>query len=329
MLEVAIRRFGGPEVLEPREVEVPSPAAGKLRIRHTAIGVNFTDVHGRRGDYADLRSMPKPLVLGMEAVGIVEHSTVRRFKKGDRVAYASRPLGAYCELRNFPAARCVRVPKAIADEALAACFLKALTIQVLTRQVFAAKRGDWVVFHAAAGGVGTLAGQWLRARGVHAVGIVGTQDKVAAARRAGYEAVFVHGRDDWPAQVRVLSGGGGAAAVYDSVGQATWEGSIACLAPRGRMVCFGNSSGMVPPISVNLLRERGSLQLTWVRFSDYIAGGALEPAAKEVFHALKRGHLRPRVGRVLPLQDAAEAHRLLESRSTTGSLVLRPRSGSA
>jgi NADPH:quinone reductase len=332
MLEVAISRFGGPEVLEPREVEVPPPAAGELRIRHTAIGVNFTDVHGRRGDYADLHSLAKPLVLGMEAVGIVEQSTVRRFKKGDRVAYASRPLGAYSEVRNFPAARCVRVPTGIDDESLAACFLKALTIQVLTRQVYAAKRGDWVVFHAAAGGVGTLAGEWLRARGVNAIGIVGSKAKIAAAKRAGYKAVLVHGTDDgkmsWPERVRELAGGG-VAAVYDSVGQATWEGSIACLAPRGRMVCFGNSSGMVPPISVNLLRDRGSLQLTWVRFSDYIAGSALEPAAKEVFQALKRGHLRPRVGRVLPLQEAAEAHRLLESRSTTGSLVLRPRPGSA
>ena len=332
MLEVAISRFGGPEVLEPREVEVPPPAAGELRIRHTAIGVNFTDVHGRRGDYADLHSLPKPLVLGMEAVGIVEQSTVRGFRKGDRVAYASRPLGAYSEVRNFPAARCVHVPIGVDDESLAACFLKALTIQVLTRQVYAAKRGDWVVFHAAAGGVGTLAGEWLRARGVHAIGIVGSKAKIAAAKRAGYEAVFVHGTEDgkmsWPERVRELAGGG-VAAVYDSVGQATWEGSIACLAPRGRMVCFGNSSGMVPPISVNLLRDRGSLQLTWVRFSDYIAGSALEPAAKEVFQALKRGHLRPRVGRVLPLQKAAEAHRLLESRSTTGSLVLRPRPGSA
>ncbi|HKQ27944.1 MAG TPA: quinone oxidoreductase [Burkholderiales bacterium] len=327
MLEVAISRFGGPEVFEPREVEVPPPAAGELRIRHTAIGVNFTDVHGRRGDYAELHSLPKPMVLGMEAVGIVEQSTVRGFKKGDRVAYASRPLGAYSEVRNFPAARCVHVPKGIDDESLAACFLKALTIQVLTRQVYAAKRGDWVVFHAAAGGVGTLAGQWLRARGVRAIGIVGSKDKIAAAKRAGYKAVLVHGTDDWPAQVRELSGG--VCVVYDSVGQATWEGSIACLAPRGRMVCFGNSSGMVPPISVNLLRDRGSLQLTWVRFSDYLADGALELAAKEVFQALKRGHLRPRVGRVLPLQNAAEAHRLLESRSTTGSLVLRPRPGSA
>ncbi len=325
---MGLNRFGGPEVLEPMERAETPPAPGELRIRHTAIGVNFTDVHGRRGDYRDLHDLPKPLVLGMEAVGVVEKSEHPGFKTGDRVAYASRPLGAYCEERNFPATRCVKVPEGLADEALAACFLKGLTVQILTRRVFQVQQGMWAVFHSAAGGVGTLAGQWLRARGVHAIGIVGSEEKVPIATQSGYEAVFVHGRDDWPARVRELTGGG-APVVYDPVGAATWDGSIACLAPRGHPVCFGNSSGLVPPFSVNLLRDRGSLSVTWARFGDYVAGTAeMEASARELFDALQRGDVRPRVQRRFALEQAAEAHRLLESRQTTGSLVLTPNPGS-
>jgi NADPH2:quinone reductase len=327
--QVALRRFGGPDVLEVVDAADGAPAPGEVRIRHTAIGVNFTDVHGRRGDYKDLHDLPKPLVLGMEAVGVVEQSHSDRFKAGDRVAYASRPLGAYCEARNFPAARCVPVPDGIADQLLAACFLKGLTVQVLTHRVFRVEKGMWVVFHSAAGGVGALAGQWLRARGARPIGIVGSQEKVPAARQNGYEAVFVLGRDDWSARVRELTGGG-ASVVYDPVGQATWEGSIACLAPRGHLVCFGNSSGLVPPFSVNLLRDRGSLSLTWARFGDYVATTAeLEASAKALFDALARGEVRPQLQRSFPLEKAAEAHRLLESRQTTGSLLLMPRPGSA
>lgn len=321
---IGLDRFGGPEVL--RAIDVPDlpPARGELRIRHTAIGVNFTDVHGRRGEHRDLLDLPKPLVLGMEAVGVVEKSEDPGFKAGDRVAYASRPLGAYCEARNFAASRCVKLPAGLADEAVAACFLKGLTGQILTRRVFNPNKGDWAVFHSAAGGVGSLAGQWLRARGVRAIGIVGSEEKVAAARASGYEAVFVRGKDDWPERVRELTGGG-APVVYDPVGQATWEGSIACLARRGHLVCFGNSSGLVPPFSVNLLRDRGSLSLTWARFGDYLGtAGELAASAKELFEALQRGDVRPSVQRILPLEDAAEAHRLLESRQTTGSLVLSP-----
>ena len=303
--------------------DVP-PAPGEVRIRHTAIGVNFTDVHGRRGEHRDLHDLPKPLVLGMEAVGVVEKSEHPGFKAGDRVAYASRPLGAYCDVRNFPASRCVKVPDGLADEVVAACFLKGMTVQILTRRVFQLKEGMWAVFHSAAGGVGTLAGQWLQARGVHAIGIVGSEDKVSVASQSGYEAVFVRGKDDWPARVRELTGGG-TPVVYDPVGAATWEGSIACLAPRGHLVCFGNSSGLVPPFSVNLLRDRGSLSVTWARFGDYVATTAeLQASAQELFDALQRGYVRPKVQRTLPLEQAAEAHRLLETGQTTGSLVLTP-----
>jgi NADPH2:quinone reductase len=324
---IVLERFGAPDVLALRELPDAPPGPGELRIRHTAIGVNFTDVHGRRGDYAPLHALPKPLVLGMEAAGVVEAAGagVGRFRSGDRVAYASYPLGAYCEARNFPAQRCVALPAAIDDATAAAVFLKGLTVQILLRRVYRVEPGDWVVFHSAAGGVGTLAGQWLNALGARAIGIVGSADKVQVARGNGYQEVFVHGRDDWPARVRELTGGAGVPVVYDSVGQATWEGSLACLAARGYLVCFGNSSGLVPPFSVNQLRDRGSLRLSWVRFSDYTADPAeLEASARELFGALAEGRLRPPAPRCLPLAQAAEAHRLLESRATTGACVLIP-----
>ena len=324
--EIAISRFGGPEVLQARVVPDSAPRPGEVRIRQTAIGVNFTDVHGRRGDYAPLRAMPMPLVLGMEAAGVVEAlgEGVERFRVGDRLAYASAPLGAYRDVRNFPAERCVALPADVSDRAAASVLLKGLTVQTLIRRVVRVPAGAWVVFHSAAGGVGTLAGQWLRSVGARAIGIVGAQSKIAAARAAGYEAVFVRGRDDWPARVRELSGGG-VPVVYDCVGRDTWEGSLACLAPRGHMVCFGNSSGLVPPFSVNELRDRGSLALTWVRFSDYTASPAeLQASAHELVEALAAGALAPAAPRCLPLEQAAEAHRLLESGQTTGPLVLLP-----
>lgn len=323
--EIVINRFGGPEVLELRTAADHAPRLGEVRIRQTAIGVNFTDVHGRRGDYAPLRAMPMPLVLGIEAAGVVEAlgEGVERFRVGDRVAYASVPIGAYRELRNFPAERCVPLPAGISDRDAAAVLLKGLTVQMLVRRVFRVVPGTWVVVHSAAGGVGSLAGRWLRALGARAIGVVGAESKVSAALAAGYEAVFVRGRDDWPARVRELSGG--AAVVYDAVGRETWQGSLACLAPRGHLVCFGNSSGLVPPFSVNELRDRGSLSVSWVRFSDYTATPAeLQAAAHELFAALAGGTLAAPTPRCLPLEEAAEAHRLLESGQTTGPLILVP-----
>ncbi len=323
---MAFGRFGGPEVLEPIAVPDTPPGPGEVRIRHKAIGVNFTDVHGRRGDYANLHALPKPIVPGLEAAGRVEAigPGVTRFAVGDRVAYASHPLGAYCDARNFAAARCVRVPDGLDETIVAATFLKGLTLQVLLRRVHRVSAGEWVVVHSAAGGVGTLAGHWLRALGAHAVGVVGSADKEAAARAAGYEAVYVRGRDDWPARVRELSGTG-VRVVYDPVGRDTWKGSLDALAPRGHLVCFGNSSGLVPPFSVNELRDRGSLSVSWIRFGDYTADTAeLEDSARELFDGIASGALRPAAPRILPLGQAAEAHRLLESGATTGALVLVP-----
>ncbi len=324
---IRLHRHGGPEVLAVETLPDTPPRPGEVRIRHQAIGVNFTDVHGRRGDYAELAAAPKPVGIGIEAMGTVEvlGDGVTRLAVGDRVAYASRPLGAYCDGRNYPASLCAKVPDGIANEVVAASFLKGMTVEYLIRRTYAVKAGDTVVFHAAAGGVGLLAGQWLKAIGAHAVGIVGSPEKSAVALKAGYAKVFVHGRDDWPAAVRKLTGGRGVPAVFDSVGQATWEGSIACLAPRGHMVCFGNSSGLVPPISVNLLRDRGSLWVTWTRLNEYTETVAeLDLCAATFFDMLRSGQVKPDIHRTFPLDDAAGAHRLLESRQTTGSLVLIP-----
>jgi NADPH2:quinone reductase len=324
--EIVINRFGGPEVLQIIGKADAAPGAGEIRIRQTAIGVNFTDVHGRRGDYAPLRAMPMPLVLGLEAAGVVEAlgEGVERFRIGDRVAYASAPLGAYREVRNFPAARCVLLPAGVSDRDAVALMLKGLTVHMLVRRVFRVQQGTWAVVHSAAGGVGTLAGQWLRSLGAHPIGVVGAQDKVPAARAAGYEAVFVRGHDDWPARVRELSGGG-AAVVYDPVGRETWEGSLSCLAPRGHLVCYGNSSGLVPPFSVNELRDRGSLSVSWVRFGDYTGTATeLQAAAQELFAALAAGTLAAPAPRCVPFEQAAEAHRLLESGRTIGPIVLVP-----
>ncbi len=324
---IRLHQHGGPEVLKIETVDDTPPRAGEIRIRQTAIGVNFTDVHGRRGDYPDLVAAKKPVGIGMEAVGVVEAlgDGVTRFGVGDRVAYASRPLGAYCDARNFPANLCARVPAGLPDDIVAASFLKGMTVEYLIRRVYPVQSGDTVVFHAAAGGVGSIAGQWLKALGAQAVGIVGSAEKVELAKSNGYAHVFVDGRDDWPAKVRELTGGRGAPAVFDSVGQATWDGSIACLAPRGVMACFGNSSGLVPPISINALRDGGSLWVTWTRLNEYTATVAeLDACAAAFFDVVKRELVKPRIHRALPLANAAEAHRLLESRTTTGSLVLVP-----
>lgn len=321
-----LNRFGGPEVLEVTMIPDTPPAAGEVRIRHTAIGVNFTDVNGRRGEYADLLRMPKPVGIGMEGVGIVEElgPGVTRFAVGDRVAYAARPLGSYCDVRNLAADRCTRVPAGLADEVVAASFLKGVTIEMLIRQIYRVKAGDVIVFHAATGGVGSLAGQWLRALGATAVGIVGSEAKLDRAKADGYAHAFVQA-SDWPARVREITGGCGAVSVYDSVGQATWEGSIGCLAPRGWMICFGNTSGLVPPVSINTLRDRGSLRLTWARVGEYTATPAqLDAAAQTFFATLLEGSVKPRIQKVLPLAQAAEAHRMLEARETNGSLVLVP-----
>lgn len=324
---IRVHEFGGPEALVAATIPDCAPGAGEVRIRQSAVGVNFTDVHTRRGDHPDLHALPRPIGVGQEAVGRVEAvgAGVTRFRVGDRVAYATRPLGAYADVRNLAADRCVRVPDGIADDAVAATLLKGLTVRCLIQVLHPVRAGDFVVFHAAAGGVGTIAGQWLAAIGARAIGIVGSRDKVGLARASGYAHVFVHGEDDWAGQVRELTAGAGVPVVYDSVGRSTWDESIACLGRTGRMVCFGNTSGLVPPMSVNLLRDRGSLWLTWMRFGDYTATTTeLDACAAAFFAALESGMVTPKIQARFPLEQAAAAHRLLEARATRGSVVLIP-----
>ena len=323
---IRIHRYGGPEEMVFEEVVDSAPAAGEIRIRHMAIGVNFTDTHARRGDYVESRVLDRPAVVGLEGMGVVEAlgPGVTRFAVGDRVGYVSRPLGSYCEARNFPADACVRVPDGIGNEVVAASLLKGMTVEYLIRRVYAVGPGDVVVFHAAAGGVGSIAGQWLKSLGAEAVGIVGSADKVEIARANGYAHVFVNGRDDWPARVRELTRGRGVPAVYDSVGKDTWDASLACLAPRGWMVCFGNSSGQVAPVALNTLREK-SMILTWTKLGEYTATVAeLTACAEAFFDVLGRGLVKPHVYKTFPLADAGAAHRLLESRVSHGSVVLIP-----
>jgi len=324
---IRLHRHGGPEVLALETVPDTPPRAGELRIRQDAIGVNYTDIHGRRGDYADLAAAPKPHGIGIEGTGTVEAlgEGCTRFRIGDRVAYASRPIGAYADARTYPEKFCAHVPDGIDATTIAASFLKGMTVEYLIRRAYAVQPGDVVVFHAAAGGVGSIAGQWLKALGARAVGVVGSPAKVDAARAAGYAHVCVHGQDDWPALVRDLTNGRGAAAVFDSVGKDTWDGSIACLGPRGRMICFGNSSGLVPPMSVNLLRDRGSLWVTWTKLAEYTETvEELEACAAAFFDVVRSGVVKPAIHRTFRLSEAADAHRLLEGRGTTGSLVLVP-----
>jgi NADPH:quinone reductase len=324
---VRVHHFGAPEALVAETIADTPPGEGEIRIRQTAIGVNFTDVHARRGDHAALHALPKPIGIGMEAVGRVEAlgAGVTRFAVGERVAYATSPLGAYADARNMPAGRCVRVPDGIGDEAVAATLLKGLTVQLLLHRLHRVRAGETVVFHAAAGGVGTIAGQWLEALGAHAIGIVGARDKVAAARAAGYAEVYVDGEDDWVKAAHARTGGAGVPVVYDSVGRATWDASIACLARTGKMICFGNTSGLVPPISVNMLRDRGSLWVTWMRFGDYTATTEdLDACADAFFAALASGAVKPTIQARFALADVGEAHRLLEARATRGSIVLLP-----
>ena len=323
---IRIHRYGGPEELVFEEVPDSAPGAGEMRIRHLAIGVNFTDTHARRGDYVESRVLERPAVIGIEGMGVVEAlgPGVTRFAVGERVGYVSRPLGSYCQARNYPADACVRVPGGIGNEVAAASLLKGMTVEYLIRRTYAVKPGDVVVFHAAAGGVGTIAGQWLKSLGAVAVGIVGSADKVEIARANGYAHVLVNGRDDWAARVRELTGGKGVPAVYDSVGQATWEASLACLAPRGWMVCFGNSSGQVAPVPLNRLRDK-SVILTWTKLGEYTASVAeLEACAAAFFAVVANGTVKPHVHRTFALAEAQAAHRLLESRATNGSLVLIP-----
>ena len=320
---IRFHKTGGPEVLQLDDVSVPDPGPNQARIRHTAIGVNFIDTYQRSGLYA----MPLPCVAGNEGAGTVEAvgPGVTHVKPGDRVAYTGAPPGAYAEARLFAADRLVRIPEGVSDEEAASMMLKGMTVWYLIHRTYAVKPGDTVLWHAAAGGVGLIACQWLKAKGVTIIGTVGSDEKAALAKAHGCDHVIVYTRENFTQRVKEITGGKGLPVVYDSVGKTTWEGSLDCLRPLGLMVSFGNASGAVAPINVGILAQKGSLFLTRPTLVNYIAARAdLEAAAESLFGVVRSGKVKIAVTARYPLAEAAQAHRDLEGRKTTGSIVLLP-----
>lgn len=325
MLAKAIRiaATGGPEVMEYVEVEAPAPGPGEARIVQHAIGLNFIDVYFRTGLYPQ----PLPGGLGKEGAGVVEAvgEGVTHVKPGDRVAYAGGPLGAYASARTMPARFLVKLPDAIAFDTAAAMMLQGLTVQYLLRQTYPVKAGDTILFHAAAGGVGLIACQWARALGVTLIGTVGSKEKGELALRHGAAHVINYNDEDIVARVREITGGKGVPVVYDSVGKDTFTASLDCLRPRGLMVSFGNASGAVPPFAPAELSKRGSLFLTRPTLFDYMATQEEQEAmTSDLFEMVASGQVAVEVRQSFPLAQAADAHRALEARRTTGSTVLLP-----
>jgi NADPH2:quinone reductase len=316
-------RTGGPEVMEVVDVEVGEPGPGEARVRNHAIGLNFIDVYFRNGLYP----APLPGGLGQEGAGVVEAvgEGVSHVKPGDRVAYAARPNGAYSELRTMPADILVKLPEAIDFETGAAMMLQGLTVQYLFRQTYPLKAGDTILFHAAAGGVGLIACQWARAMGVNLIGTVGSNEKAELARQHGAAHVINYNTEDVVQRVLEITKGAKVPVVYDSVGKDTFTRSLDCLAPRGLMVSFGNSSGAVPPFALSELVSRGSLYITRPTLQTYAAKREdLEAMAADLFEMVASGKVKIEIHQRFPLADAAQAHIALESRRTTGKTILLP-----
>jgi len=320
---IRIHETGGPEVLRWEEVELGEPGPGEVRLRQTAVGLNFIDTYHRSGLYP-LPSLPA--VLGREAAGTVEAvgPGVAGLAVGNRVAYALE-AGAYSEQRVIAADRVVRLPPEIDDRQAAAMMLKGLTAHYLLRRTYRVEPGDTVLIHAAAGGVGLIACQWAKRLGATVIGTVGSPEKAELARAHGCDHPILYREQDFVARVRELTGGRGVPVVYDSVGVTTFERSLDCLQPLGLMVSFGQSSGPIPPVNIGILSAKGSLYLTRPTLASYIAHREdLEAAAEELFEAVRSGAVSVRVGRTYPLRETAQAHRDLEGRKTTGSVVLLP-----
>ncbi len=320
---IRFAKTGGPEMLSFQTIDLPAPGAGEVRLRHIACGVNYIDTYHRVGLYP----LPLPSGIGLEAAGIVEAvgPGVKGFAIGDRVAYCSGPIGAYAERRNYPAERLIALPAEIDERKAAAIMLKGMTVEYLIRRTYAVKPGDWVLFHAAAGGVGQIAVQWLKALGARVIGTAGGAEKCALVADLGAEATIDYRKEDWVAAVRKITGGRGVDVVYDGVGKDTCVKSMDCLRPRGFLVTFGNASGPVPPIEPLILTQKGSIFLTRPSLMHYTESRAdLELSARSLFEAVTQYRLRIEIGGTYPLAEAAEAHRDLEARLTTGSLILEP-----
>jgi len=321
---IRIDQNGGPEQLQLVTVEVGDPGPGEIRIRHHAVGLNFIDVYQRSGLY----TLPMPLRLGMEAAGVVEAvgEGVTHLKVGDRAAYASQPPGSYCELRVMPAKCVCKLPDAISFETGAAMMLKGLTAQYLLKRTLpqgGLQAGDFVLFHAAAGGVGLIACQWARALGLQLIGTAGSDAKCALAKEHGAAHVINYSTEDFLARVKDITGGKGVKVVYDSVGKDTWDKSLDCLAPFGLMASFGNASGPVAPFSPGILGPKGSIYVTRQTLFTHIATReSTQAMADDLFEAVTSGKVHIRIDQRYPLAEVAQAHRDLEARKTTGCSVL-------
>lgn len=321
---VRVHQLGGPEVLRYEQVEVGKPGPGEARVRHTAIGLNFTDIHFRTGRYP-LKEFPH--VIGMEAAGVVEEvgPGVTEVSLGDRVAYASEKPRAYSQVTVMPVMRLIKLPDFIDDETAAAAILKGLTAQYLIRGAYVIKPGETILIHAAAGGVGLIMCQWAKHLGVHVIGTVSTEEKAELVRKNGCEHPIVYTKEDVVARVRELSGGIGLPVVYDGVGATTFEQSLQCVKRRGLLVSYGSAGGVPPPLEIFRLNRMGSLYLTSAGLADYIHDRAeMLERANDLFNMIKIGAVRVPVQQRYPLAEAERAHRDLEAKRTIGSSILIP-----
>jgi NADPH2:quinone reductase len=321
---IRIHETGGPEVLSYDDVEVGAPGTGEVRLKQSAIGLNYIDVYHRSGLYPlpDL-----PIVIGLEGAAVVEAigDEVTDFRPGDRVAYAHTPLGAYAEARLIPAHRLVKLPDAITDQQAAGMMLQGMTVQYLIRRTHRVTKGETVLFHAAAGGVGLIACQWLKHLGATVIGTVGSEEKAALAKSHGCHHTINYRNENFVEKVREITEGEGVPVVYDSVGKDTFEGSLDCLRPLGMMVNFGNASGPVTQFNPGVLGQKGSLFLTRPSLMNYNAKREdLTASANELFEVVLSDAVKIEVNQTYPLAEAAQAHRDLEARKTTGSTVLLP-----
>ena len=317
---IRIHDTGGPEVLRWEEIDVPAPGPGEARVRQTAAGLNFIDVYHRTGLYP----LELPSTIGMEGAGVVEEvgAQVNDLKAGDRVAYADIPVGAYAEARVMPAHRLVPLPDTISDEQAAGMMLQGMTAEYLIRRTYKVEPGQTVLVHAAAGGVGLIACQWLKLLGATVIGTVGSETKAELARAHGCDHPIIYTCEDFVAGVRDITNGDGVPVVYDSVGKDTFEGSLDCLSPRGLLVLFGASSGPVSDFNTGLLAQKGSHYLTRPTLMTYNAKrGDLLDSARALFDVVSKG-VRVEINQKFPLREAAAAHQALEARKTTGSTIL-------
>jgi NADPH2:quinone reductase len=320
---IRIHETGGPEKMLWEEVPVPAPKPGEALIRHQAVGLNYIDVYFRTGLY---KAPSMPATIGMEAAGVVEAlgEGVTEVAVGDRVAYATAPIGAYAERRAIKADRLVKLPDALTYEQGAAMMLQGMTAQYLIRRTYPVKSGETILVHAAAGGVGLILCQWARAIGATVIGVVGTEAKAELARAHGADHVILSG-EDIPGRVKAITGGAMVPVVYDSVGRDTFTASLDSLAPLGTMVSYGNASGAVAPVDIGILAAKGSLFLTRPTLATYTAKREdLVASAEDLFQAVAGGAVKLQINQHFPLKDAAAAHRALEARETTGSTVLLP-----